>query len=285
MWDEWEGRDGSDTGIDLVAEQTDRWGGGLCAVQCKVYGEGSRVAKGDLDKFISKSSHSRYTARLLVSTGAELGPKTVKTIEGVEPRCEVLTVEEMDRWVADWRDCITDPESLVFDHVAHVPRRYQRGAVDGVIAGVRGARPGQAGFAVRDRQVGGDTLDCGGAGRGRRTGVVSGAVDRADGADDAGVGPQPRRGAPLHRDLLRHPHRAEPARTPPWQSWRCRSQQTPKGSPRLPRLSGVCCLQGQLVVRSWPERFKSASRSHAGSTVWVSRKPAWLCAIVAAGSG
>ena len=136
LWDEWEGRDGSDTGIDLVAEQTDRWGGGLCAIQCKFYDESSRVAKGDLDKFISKSSHSRYTARLLVNTGAELGPKAVKTIEGVEPRCEVLTVEEMERWpVADWREFITDPESLVFDHVPHRPRPYQRDAVDRVIAG------------------------------------------------------------------------------------------------------------------------------------------------------
>ena len=41
MWDEWPGRDGQDTGIDLVAEERD---GGLCAIQCKFFDPHRRLA-------------------------------------------------------------------------------------------------------------------------------------------------------------------------------------------------------------------------------------------------
>lgn len=48
MWSDWPERAdrgflAQDTGIDLVAEQTEAHGGGLCAIQCKFYAEKGKI--------------------------------------------------------------------------------------------------------------------------------------------------------------------------------------------------------------------------------------------------
>jgi predicted helicase len=52
LWDEWPGRWGADTGIDLVAEDHE---GHLWAIQAKVYDPAYWVTKHDVDKFLSES--------------------------------------------------------------------------------------------------------------------------------------------------------------------------------------------------------------------------------------
>ena len=47
LWSEWvalkPGFDGTDTGVDLVAEERE---GGYCAMQCKCYAPGTRISRG-----------------------------------------------------------------------------------------------------------------------------------------------------------------------------------------------------------------------------------------------
>ncbi len=66
LWPEWAaqrlGFDGSDTGIDLVAEERE---GGYCAVQCKCYAPDTRISKPHLDSFISASARDPFTARIV----------------------------------------------------------------------------------------------------------------------------------------------------------------------------------------------------------------------------
>lgn len=54
-WMDWPEREargyGHDVGIDLVAEQTEAWGGGLCAIQTKFYDTGS-IDKAAVDSFL-----------------------------------------------------------------------------------------------------------------------------------------------------------------------------------------------------------------------------------------
>lgn len=70
-WREWPqrleltGLDGRDTGIDLVARLTN---GSLVAVQCKCYDRDHRVAKPDVDSFISASDGEAFDLRWVVST-------------------------------------------------------------------------------------------------------------------------------------------------------------------------------------------------------------------------
>ena len=53
LWDDWPGRWGPDSGIDLVAETHD---GNLWAIQSKAYDETTTVTKRDVDSFLSESN-------------------------------------------------------------------------------------------------------------------------------------------------------------------------------------------------------------------------------------
>ena len=65
-WDEWPQRWGPDIGIDLVAETHE---GNLWAIQAKGYDPNTRVPTHDIDSFISASSRSKFSHRLLISSG------------------------------------------------------------------------------------------------------------------------------------------------------------------------------------------------------------------------
>jgi len=136
-WAEWPEREalgyGADIGIDLVAEQTETAGGGLCAIQTKAYAAG-RVDKGAVDSFISASATDDFTARLLVLTA----PPTAQArlmIEKASPRCEVLHRSDLESWPLNWSECLDDPSRLRFaTEDRHTPKPFQAEAVAKVVA-------------------------------------------------------------------------------------------------------------------------------------------------------
>jgi len=139
-WSEWpdcelHGFTRKDTGIDLVAEQTLEWGGGLCAIQAKCYEPSARIAKRHVDSFISESSAGCFTKRLLVVT-AELGVNAEQTVRNTEPHCEVLYAEQLDEWPVDWAAFLERPEELRFTAQRYTPKPYQSEAVDKVVSGL-----------------------------------------------------------------------------------------------------------------------------------------------------
>ena len=86
LWADWAihahtGFDGTDTGIDLVADGA-RWRL-LCAIQCKCYMRlhDSDFKKAHLDSFIAASTREPFTTLLVVDTGAEWGPNARKLVE------------------------------------------------------------------------------------------------------------------------------------------------------------------------------------------------------------
>ena len=70
LWNDWPGRRGRDTGIDLVARARD---GGLWAIQAKAYHRDYYVTKQDLDSFLSASARQEFSFRLLIATTDHLG--------------------------------------------------------------------------------------------------------------------------------------------------------------------------------------------------------------------
>ncbi len=144
-WMEWPDREahgyGADVGIDLVAEQTPEAGGGLCAIQTKAHIEG-RISKAEVDSFISASSGSAFSARLLVLTS----PMTAQArtmVEQASPRCEVLHRSDLESWPINWDECLDDPTELRFTpQPRHTPKPFQVEAtakvLDGLAAGDRG---------------------------------------------------------------------------------------------------------------------------------------------------
>ena len=137
-WAEWPGRAthgyGPDVGIDLVAEQTELWGGGLCAIQTKFYGETSRIAKSDVDSFLSASSTSWFTHRILVVT-APLTSNAETMVLKASPRCEVVQRPDLEEWPVSWPDFFETPEHLSFRSTRCAPYPFQATAVEKVVAG------------------------------------------------------------------------------------------------------------------------------------------------------
>ena len=68
LWRDWarsQGRDRTDTGIDLVGTLH---GGGFVAVQCKFFDPEQKIEKRDIDSFISASAKPEFAERLIVET-------------------------------------------------------------------------------------------------------------------------------------------------------------------------------------------------------------------------
>ncbi len=133
-WNDYPHKWGHDTGIDLVARQTEAFGGGDCAIQCKFFDPAGTVPKVDVDKFVSASATGKFTARLFVTT-APIAREGVGVIERAEPRCEVLSVADMDDWVADWREYAQRPEAVQLALPKHTPRPDQEEALHAIHEG------------------------------------------------------------------------------------------------------------------------------------------------------
>ena len=126
--------DGSDIGIDLVAEERE---GGYCAIQCKCYAPGTRISKAHLDWFIAASARDPFTARIVVDTGDEWGPKAVKTITKLKPACFVLRFGDLASRPFDWPDLVHEvPEELSYRAEPYSLRPHQKLAFDDVIVGL-----------------------------------------------------------------------------------------------------------------------------------------------------
>ena len=118
MWSEWAQMrsdfDGSDTGIDLVAQERE---GGYCTIQCKCYAPGTRISKTHLDSFISASAREPFTARMVVDTGDEWGPNARKTIDRLKPACNVLRFGDLASRPFDWPDLVREEPGVRFHTV------------------------------------------------------------------------------------------------------------------------------------------------------------------------
>ncbi len=139
LWSQWPDRErfgyGGDVGIDLVAEQTEAWGGGLCAVQAKLHSPGQLIGKAAVDSFLSASAGECFSERLLVVT-AELGANADLMVKKATPRCQILDAAQLDEWPVDWAAFLDKPEELRFAAVRHEPKPYQAEAVDAVVSGL-----------------------------------------------------------------------------------------------------------------------------------------------------
>ncbi|MCY3849826.1 MAG: DEAD/DEAH box helicase family protein, partial [Acidimicrobiaceae bacterium] len=137
-WMDWPDREahgyGPDLGIDLVAEQTEAWGGGLCAIQTKFFAESHKIAKGDVDTFLSTSSAAIFSARILVVT-SELNAHAQTVVSKTSPRCEVVSRADIESWPVDWSEFLNAPERLAFRPVCYDPHPYQSEAVQKVVSG------------------------------------------------------------------------------------------------------------------------------------------------------
>ena len=132
LWADWPGRKGrADAGIDLVAQEHS---GSLWAVQAKHYGPLYAIRKADVDSFLSESSRSDFTYRLLIATTDKVGRNARSTIEfqaipvGMILRSDLATLEvEWPRSIEQLVPSIRAPKT---------PRPHQQRAVADVVSGL-----------------------------------------------------------------------------------------------------------------------------------------------------
>ncbi|MCY4353233.1 MAG: DEAD/DEAH box helicase family protein [Truepera sp.] len=139
LWSEWaglqQGLSGTDTGIDLVAEERE---GGYCAIQCKCYAPGTVISKRQIDSFISASARQPFGSRIIVDTGDSWGPNASKTLAGLQPACSVLRFGDLAGRPINWPDLIAGrPEDLVYRAEPFRLRPHQQEALDNVVAGFK----------------------------------------------------------------------------------------------------------------------------------------------------
>lgn len=131
-WDDWPGRDGPDTGIDLVAETRD---GDHWAIQCKGYGDTSTVTKRHVDAFLAESARPPFTYRLLIASTESLSANARRTIDRQERGVGVVLRSDLSASSVEWP---THLEALLPSPPSPaIPRPYQAAAIDAVVEGLK----------------------------------------------------------------------------------------------------------------------------------------------------
>ena len=136
LWSEWPEAGGADLGVDLVGEQTEHYGGGLCAIQCKFYASAS-VSITEVNKFLAYTVDDQWKARIFVATG-NYSRNARKKLETA--KVEIITSGDLDTWpVGDWRDLIERPDAaLQWAEDRHFPRPHQEEALNAIKDGLFG---------------------------------------------------------------------------------------------------------------------------------------------------
>jgi len=139
LWDEWPGRWGPDTGIDLVVETVDDE---LWAVQAKAYDASYSITKTDVDSFLSESSRPQFSYRLLIATTDRIGANAARTLIGQEKPVGLLMRSHLAAADLEWPGDLE--QQLKPAHPAPaIPRPHQEEAVRNVVNGLGGAERGQ----------------------------------------------------------------------------------------------------------------------------------------------
>lgn len=139
-WAKERGEDGTDTGIDLVAQiadAPDTW----CAVQCKFYQEGYRIRREDIDSFFSASGRVPFVRRLFIdTTGANWTDNAEATLRDQQMETLRISLTDLEDSGIDW-GAFADTGTVRL-HEKKQPRQHQREAIqcirDGLATADRG---------------------------------------------------------------------------------------------------------------------------------------------------
>ncbi len=127
-----------DTGIDLVA--TNHLGEHH-AIQCKNYVPSHKMAKSDIDSFMSASGKSYFSYRIVISTVDEWTDNATQMIDNQNPPVSMINLAELEQSSIDW-DEFYQSEEIKFVEKYEL-RPHQQGAHNGVINGLKEADRGK----------------------------------------------------------------------------------------------------------------------------------------------
>ena len=132
-WASTNGYSSFDSGVDLVATNSDEYGGGFSAIQCKFYNT-TTISKSEIDSFMAASDKSYFNKRILVDT-SEKGLNTVveNQLEDSTKDFMRIALEHFETSSIDWTNY------LKTEIVKHVPQKelrpHQQEALESTLAG------------------------------------------------------------------------------------------------------------------------------------------------------
>ncbi|MGO3089956.1 MAG: DEAD/DEAH box helicase [Galactobacter sp.] len=139
LWDEWPGRTGRDTGVDLVAQ--DRATGELTAIQAKFYDPSRPLQKSAVDSFFTQLGTKDFSQGLIVHTAGGISPNLDAALKTQTKETQLFGLDGFEDSSIDWSLFDFDkPDDLAKAQHKH-PRGYQREAIEAV----------KQGFELHDR--------------------------------------------------------------------------------------------------------------------------------------
>ncbi|WP_342662984.1 DEAD/DEAH box helicase [Glaciibacter superstes] len=142
LWQDWPGRNGKvDTGIDLVAKE--RYGDGVCAIQCKFYASSHSIDRGDIDSFFTASGKHPFTSRMVISTTDKWSKHAVDALVDQRVKTWRVGIDELAQSDIDWsRYSLAKPDELVAPTLKQL-RPHQEQAVADVAKGFKDSPRGK----------------------------------------------------------------------------------------------------------------------------------------------
>lgn len=139
-WAKANGWDGRDTGIDAVAKLRDD--GGYCAIQCKFYREGHRIAKADIDSFFTASGKNPFVRRLIIdTTDAPWSGNAEEALNGQQIETTRIGLDRLSESPIDWATYLREEKIEVAPKKQLRP--HQQDALDCVRDGLAEADRGK----------------------------------------------------------------------------------------------------------------------------------------------
>ncbi len=130
-WNDWPGSNGKrDTGIDLIAQDIEDK---IWAIQVKAYDENYYITKADIDSFLSASSRSDISFRLLIATTNKIGSIGRDTFADQEKPVSLCLRDKLEISPVDWMLSLTDTKFIQKNIKA--PREHQQHALNAIIKG------------------------------------------------------------------------------------------------------------------------------------------------------
>ncbi len=124
-----------DIGIDLVAKIRDSedW----CAIQCKLWAEGSTLQKKDIDSFLATSSKKHFSRRLIIdTTGKQWSRQIEETIRDQDPPVTRIGLHELKHSSIDWGMHVGDGTGTP-EIATKTPHPHQTEAIKKAVVGLQ----------------------------------------------------------------------------------------------------------------------------------------------------
>ena len=140
-WNEWPGRDGSDIGIDLVAERHD---GRLVAIQCKCQ---DHIEKSNINSFLADSQRrllgEPYAERYIFTTATTWSDNAERALTRIDPPVQRVDFFDLESSAIDWDAYLEDESAPLQGKPRKQLRPHQVKAVNDVLAGFEASDRGK----------------------------------------------------------------------------------------------------------------------------------------------